>query len=399
VSDRPLRVCLLLDRYPPDFTGWGIQVERLLPHLEARGVEPRVVTRVPAPGVSGTDAADDRVLRILPERPGALGRLAAARRLRAHWRAERPDVLHAALADWELYANLPWLARRGLPVLFEMVLLGADDPVTIARQRLGGLKRRALRHVGAWVGITDAFRARVVQAGFAEERFHCVYPGVDAERYRPPAEAERAALRRSLDIPEDARVLVSVGSLMPRKGMDRLLAAWARLAPRSGKDLLLVVGPTCEAEGLRPRFLEHAAGLRARAEAAPLRGTVRFPGRVADGERWLAAADAFAFLSRQEGFGIVIAEAMACGLPCVVSPMDGIGAEIVDEGETGYVVERPDDAEAVARRLAALLGDAALRAALGVRARRVAVERFSMQARADRLVALYRELVGRAAPR
>jgi glycosyltransferase involved in cell wall biosynthesis len=394
VSERPLRVCLLAGRYPPDFTGWGIQIERLLPHLARRDVEVRVVTRRPAPGVAWSVRDAGRVDRILAAPGERLARLRGCTRLHAHLRRHHRayDVVHGALADWEFYANLPFLARAGLPALHEMVLLGADDPVAIGAERGGRLKLRWLRHVGLWVGISESFRSRVEAAGIPRERFRCIHPGIDVERYRPATPERRRALRARLGIPAEARVVSSMGALLPRKGMDRLLRGWARCAPEPGRDLLLLVGPATEQEGLRPWFLPHVRELEALAGSRSLAGTVRMVGRVDDAEDWLAASDVFALLSRNEGFGIVIAEAMGCGLPCLVSPLEGIGREIVSEGQTGFVIDDPDDPEAVAARLRPLLADAEVRRKLGAEAASDAHARFSLEARAGKLADAYREL-------
>jgi glycosyltransferase involved in cell wall biosynthesis len=395
VSERPLRVCLLAGRYPPDFTGWGIQIERLLPHLARRGVEIRVVTRRPARGVAWPTQDTGHVERILAAPGERLARLRSCARLHAHLRRHHRayDAVHGALADWEFYANLPFLARVGVPALHEMVLLGADDPVSIGAERGGRLKLRWLQHVRLWVGISEVFRSRVEAAGIPEERFRCIHPGIDVDRYRPATPDQRRALRARLGIASEARVVISMGALLPRKGMDRLLRAWACCAPERGRDLLLLVGPATEREGLRPWYLPHVRELETLAGSPELAGTVRMVGRVDDPESWLAASDAFALLSRSEGFGIVIAEAMGCGLPCLVSPLEGIGREIVNEGTTGFVVDDPDDPEAVAGRLRLLLSDAEVGRKLGAEAAKDAHARFSLEARASKLEQAYRDLV------
>jgi glycosyltransferase involved in cell wall biosynthesis len=274
-----------------------------------------------------------------------------------------------------------------------MVLLGADDPVSIGAERGGRLKLRWLQHVRLWVGISEVFRSRVEAAGIPEERFRCIHPGIDVDRYRPATPDQRRALRARLGIASEARVVISMGALLPRKGMDRLLRAWARCAPERGRDLLLLVGPATEREGLRPWYLPHVRELETLAGSPELAGTVRMVGRVDDPESWLAASDAFALLSRSEGFGIVIAEAMGCGLPCLVSPLEGIGREIVNEGTTGFVIDDPDDPAAVAARLRLLLSDAEMRRKLGAEAARDAHARFSLETRASKLEEAYRLLV------
>jgi glycosyltransferase involved in cell wall biosynthesis len=87
---------------------------------------------------------------------------------------------------------------------------------------------------------------------------------------------------------------------------------------------------------------------------------------------------------------------LACGLPCVISPLDGIGREIVDEGRTGFVIDDPDDPDAVAARLRPLLSDGELRRRLGTAARESASARFSMEVRAERLAEIYRTLAARS---
>ncbi len=356
----PVRVCLLVGRYPPDFSGHGIQMQRTLPWLEREGVVPTVVTRMPAEGVAWPADEEAAVHRILPPGPGLALRIRRVAALRAHFRrhARDYDVVHAAFPDWELYLNLPLMKRLGLPVLYEMVLLGSDDPVSIGRQRLGGLKRRLLRGVDAWVGITDAFGPRVAEAGIAPGRFRRVYCGVDVERHRPADAGRRRAIRERLGLPPDARVVSSVGALMPRKGMDRLIRAWELVRPEPGRDVLVIAGPAAEAEGLRPQYLRHVEALRALAERPGVAGTVRFTGRLDDAHELLAASDVFAFLSLQEGFGTVIVEAMCCGLPCVVSPLDGIGREILGEDDAmGMVVDAPEDPAHAAAALRLLQTD------------------------------------------
>lgn len=394
-----LRPCILVGRYPPDFAGHGIQLQRLLPHLRAAGVDPTVVAYRP-PDDSPFEVKDAApVHRTLARGDDWRARMRRVVQLRRHLRrhASAYDLVHSARLGWELWLNLPYCKRLGLPVVFEMVLIGGDDPLTVRGYPLGGLKLWLMRHVDAWVGISDAFRSRVVQAGVPEERFHRIYGSVDVERYRPAPSEEARDLRRELGIPLDARVAISIGSVIPRKGMDRVLAAWEASGPRPGRDLLLIVGPTEPNEGIPPALRGHVEELRSRAESPVLAGTVRFTGGVDDVHRWLAASDLFVFLSRQEGMGYVIVEAMACGLPCIVSPLDGIGRELVDEGVTGHVTPDPDDARVVGARLRAWLDDPGRLAELGAAARRTAEERFSMQARAEALASLYRSLVAGSA--
>jgi glycosyltransferase involved in cell wall biosynthesis len=393
-----VRVCILISRYPPDFTGQGIQVQRMLPWLKQEGIDVEIVTARPQAGVTGRMDDEVPVQRILVggrTRPAQLQRLL---RLSVWLRRNirRFDVLHTIILEWGIYLNFPYLARRGIPVLNEMILLGSDDPMAIAGQELGGFKlRRMRRYVDLWVGLTGAFAPSLREAGIPEERFRVLFGGVDVDRYRPRSPAERRELRQRLGLPPDARIAISVGVVQPRKGFDRVLAAWRASRPEPGRDLLLIVGPASEAEGLRGRFLDHAREIAAEAAAPDLAGSVRMVGRRDDLHDWMGASDLFVFLSRREGLGFVILEAMASGLPCVVSPLDGIAHELIDHGVTGFVEEAPDDAVAVARTVARLREPGEEVRRMGEAARRSVEERFSMRARARRLAGFYRDLAGR----
>ena len=205
-------------------------------------------------------------------------------------------------------------------------------------------------------------------------------PGVDAGRFRPLDEPARLAARRHLGLPSDALVLLSVSRLVPRKGMDVLIRAVARLQ-RTRPDLVLAIGGAGRDER-RLAAIARLAGVQ-----------VRWLGRLSEEDLPLAygSADVFAMCCRerwlgleQEGFGIVFLEAAACGVPQVAGRSGG-SAEAVEDGETGFVVSDPGDERQVAAALEPLLDDPALRRELGEAARTRAVEQFSYDLLARRL--------------
>ncbi len=159
--------------------------------------------------------------------------------------------------------------------------------------------------------------------------------------------------------------------------------------------MLLLVGPASREEGLPDAELHFVASLKQLARAGSIDGTVRFAGRTDDVHDYMGAADLFVFLSRREGLPIVAAEAMASGLPCILSPLNGAAAELVEEEATGFIVNDPDDPDSVAPLISRLLSDQALRIRLGEQARRIAVRRFSFETRAAALADLYREVAER----
>ena len=210
------------------------------------------------------------------------------------------------------------------------------------------------------------------------ERVVVAYNGVDAGRFSPEARGRwREERRLALGVgPEDLLVLF-VGTGFARKGLAPLLAALARLRDRRLTPYLAVVG-----SGSARPWQRRAAGLG-------LGDRVRFVGRVADPERYYAAADVFALPTFFDPFANATLEAMASGLPIVTSRQNG-AAEILRPGVDGLVVDRPDDVAGLAEALASL-ADPATRSALGGQARQTAL-RFPWERPLERTLEVYREV-------
>jgi phosphatidylinositol alpha-1,6-mannosyltransferase len=195
-----------------------------------------------------------------------------------------------------------------------------------------------------------------------------VPPGVDTERFSPLDPEERAKARAAFGLPLDAPLITCVSRLVPRKGVDTLVRAAARLAVDMPDLVVAVAGSGRE----RPRLERLAAGTEA---------PIRFLGRVPDDElhALYGCGDVFAMLCRtrwggleQEGFGIVFVEAAAAGVPQVAGASGG-SADAVVHGTTGLVVDEPSDVDAVTAALRALLVDPARRAAMSAAGRERAV--------------------------
>jgi phosphatidylinositol alpha-1,6-mannosyltransferase len=260
--------------------------------------------------------------------------------------------------------------RRGVP--YGVVLHGAEVAIPARLPVVRRAARAALRGASVVVsaGAYPEAEARRA-AGGALPPVVMVPPGVDGSRFSPLADEARASTRRRLGLPGEGPLVVSVGRLVPRKGIDVLIEAVARCSRELGPVDLAVAGHGRDAGRLRRL-------------AARTRARVTFLGRVSEADKaaLLGAADVFAQPCRtrwggleQEGFGIVFLEAAACGVPQVAGRSGG-SFEAVEDGETGLVVDEPGDPVAVAAAVASLLRDGGRRAAMGAAARRRALERF-----------------------
>jgi glycosyltransferase involved in cell wall biosynthesis len=206
--------------------------------------------------------------------------------------------------------------------------------------------------------------------------------GVDAELFSPGEDT--GGLRARLGIAEDAVVAAFVATLDRAHHFKRLDVAIDALARLGRGNVHLVVAGGGEL----------VEGFRSRAATAGVGDRVHFLGVVphADLPNVLRAADLFLLTTEPpESFGIVLIEAMACALPAIATDYPGVAA-VVDDGETGLLVERGDSG-AVASALDELAGDPARREAMGKRGREKALREWSWPQLVARMDAAYREAI------
>jgi glycosyltransferase involved in cell wall biosynthesis len=288
-------------------------------------------------------------------------------------RRESPDVVHAHLP------HAAWLARwsrLGAPVRVVVDTLHSCSTGTAGR-RLG------YRWSG-WLAdrvtaVSHAAAAAHLSAAMVAASKLTVLPnGVDVEAWLPDAQ-DRTAVRRELELDEEF-LWLAAGRLDPVKDYPTLLAAMAKV-PEPARLLIAGSGP------LRDELLRLCARLG-------LERRVRFLGFQPDLRRWMRAADGFVLSSRLEGLPMGLLEAAACALPAVATSGPGTPEVLVD-GETGWLTPAGDCA-ALAVSMVRMMGTSLEeRRAMGERARRLAVERFSLETILDRWEALYRDLLQR----
>jgi phosphatidyl-myo-inositol dimannoside synthase len=373
-----IRTLLVTNDFAPKLGGIQSYLEALWVRLDPGATG--VLTASSDPGAAAYDDAQGaRGLRIdrvpastlyLPTRGAAAAVDAAIERF-------APDLV--------LYD--PWVPlgtlgrRRGVP--YGLVLHGAEVTIPARLPGVAAWSRRVLADAAVVVcaGSYPEAEARRL-AGARMPPVVAVPPGVDVARFTPLDERRRASARARLLLPRDGALVVSVGRLVPRKGLDVLIDAAAICAARDPGFTLAIAGGGRDL----PR-------LRRRARAARVR--VHFLGQVTEADKaaLLGAADVFAQPCRsrwggmeQEGFGIVFLEAAACGVAQLAGRSGG-SFEAVESGVTGLVVDDPRDPAAVARALAELLVDPERRAQMGAAARRRAVAEFDYDRLAKRLSA------------
>ncbi len=184
-------------------------------------------------------------------------------------------------------------------------------------------------------------RDSVTTLGVAPETIHVVHLGIDPTIFRPADPAERHAIRGRLGWDAERPTAVFIGALGDRrKGLDTLFAAWSELCRESSWDAdLVVVGRGAEV----PAWAERAA-------SAGLADRVRFLGFVRDLPDLLRASDGHILPSRYEGYSMVTQEALACGVPALVTASAGI-ADRYPAALADWLIPDPDDVADLTSRL------------------------------------------------
>jgi glycosyltransferase involved in cell wall biosynthesis len=209
-----------------------------------------------------------------------------------------------------------------------------------------------------------------------ETKIRIIPNGVDIEKFKP---TDLSASKRKFNLDKEPTVLF-VGSLVPRKGLHYLVEAAKKVVKQQANTKFVIVG-----DGPLRKQLDESLN------NAGLMGNFMFLGNLKEDQlpTVYSASDVFVLPSIQEGQGIVLLEAQACGKPVVAFGEGGV-YEAVRDKETGFLVDL-GNSEDLADNLLKLLGDEGLRQKMGANGRRFVTENFTWDLCAKRMLALYLE--------
>jgi glycosyltransferase involved in cell wall biosynthesis len=288
---------------------------------------------------------------------------------------------------FDYFSAVPWIARLcGVPhVIYEMQNSGEFRARSWRRTLLRLRTRLMTWPVARVIAISDFVRRQLIAAGVPAELIAVRYLGVDTDRFVPDPGARQPWAER-FSIAPDEMILSTVSYLRPFKNPQVLIAACQELAKRSVPFRLLVAG-----DG------DMLPDLKALAERLGVADRVHWLGNIADPKTLLQASDVFLLASVGEAFGLVLAEAMACGVP-VVGSRSGSIVEVVEDGSTG-VLPTPLDGIAFAEAVDRLRRDVPLRKEMAARAAARVREHFTVSILVDKTLDIYEALWNRSGVR
>lgn len=368
------RILHVYKHFRPTFTGEGVFLERLAPVMaELRpdvAHEVLVTTTPPPPEAPSLAGIADIHYMASPE-------TGASQRDIVRWlarNAERYDVVHHHTHVDRTFLGALQLKLKGRRIVLSATL---DDSL---QGLLRGYRPAFRPLVRRLFGLIDQFVA--ISPRLHEENLQVASAGKSAlvpiGIHIPPESDLSAAAREKLGLRIDAKVLICVGGLCRRKDQLFLIEQLPDLVRETPGLVLVLVGPDVESD--------YRSLLQRRVDELGLAAHVVFAGHADEPWDYYRAADLMVFASREEGFGTVVIEAMAHGLPIVARRLPGVNDTFVDHGVSGYLY---DDADEYRRFVAELIADPVRSRTMGRSGRAFVAVRYRIEDIAARYLELY----------
>ena len=270
----------------------------------------------------------------------ALGSLPVLFKLRKQF-----NIIDAHFAYPDGYAAT--LLGLWLKVPVTITLRGTEVPLSKLPRRKEKLLT-ALQNANGIFSVSDSLKQLVVSLGAQPDKIRVVGNGIDLLKFYP---LEKSVTRAELNIAKDAKVLISVGALVDRKGFHRVIALLPALLKQYPTLIYLIVGGDSPEGNIKNLLQQQVKTLK-------LEDHVRFLGAYPSDQlkRPLSAADVFVLATANEGWANVFLEAMACGLPVIATDVGG-NKEVVNSAELGTVVPFSDPEALLSALLQALEKD------------------------------------------
>jgi glycosyltransferase involved in cell wall biosynthesis len=366
--------------------GTELHLLKLLTHLDRDRFEP-VLCCLSAESTDRSLLPSDMPSRLLDGRWNLL-RPATIRlffRLRRLIAEERPDILHSFLFVSNVMAPFAASRRHVRGILISRGRMGIEWRANFAHRFL---QRRADRRADLITCKTEAMRFEIARVErVALDKIQVVPNGVDLDRFRFQAGALRESrefLEREFGVSVEGPLILAVGNLKPIKGHIHLARAAAEFLKRAPRAQFAIVGDGESREGLRNEI-----------KTLKLDRSVHLPGSLEDVRPWLRGADLFTAPSLSEGLPNALLEAMAMGLPCVLSRIPG---HLEVAGSAAWYFE-PGNPESLAVALGEAFHSPQLRAERG----RALLERvraeYSVEAMCRRVEAVYDKILSKGQSR
>jgi len=333
-----MKIAILTYMFPPDdVAGIEIVSQDMSNHLAQRGNEVYVVTSGKK-NVIENPKENITVYRVTKPRTKFLGNPIFWLKIFFALKKIKPDIVHCQAV------------QMGVPgFLFKKIyekpyiVCGHGDDIYLPWKFKRIIAKLVFENAETVIALTKDMKKKIESFGFNVKNIFVVPNGIELEKFKV---LSKINIRKELEISEDKKVVLFVGTLTPRKGIKYLIEALNIVKQKNPNIKLLLIGDGDQKQGLEKL-----------AETLDLKKNISFVGKVENKEipKYMTASDIFVLPSLSEAFGVVNLEAMACGLPIIATRVDGI-PDVVKDRENGFLVE-PESPNQIAEKILYLLSN------------------------------------------
>ena len=385
-----LSVLMVTGVYHPEVSGAANQCRQLVQALKHR-TRFRVLTTTRDSNLPPRCEVDGvEIFRVLLKGKSLLDYFIVFLRFSTFFLFSRKDFQIIHLHGFSLKSALLTVLSRIFhkKVIIKMTSVGHDDPVAM-RQR-GFLINYFFSKADAYVGVSPQFEGLYRQSRLPLNRLKQIPNGVDTNRFRPITTREKVLLRDKVKFPQKMKLILFVGHFSREKGPDILLKTWKRYVAETFLDTGIVFVGSKNPDHYEVDT-ELVKDIHQMAEPY-IDDRIFFIESTDEIEKVYKAADLFVLPSLREGLPNSLLEAMACGLPVIVSRLEGITDWVIADGVMGLLVE-PSIRNDLGRAIKSVLNDDTLAGSFGREARRTVLDRFSMKRVLEQYSKLYGDLI------
>ncbi|NGZ90285.1 glycosyltransferase family 4 protein [Psychroflexus maritimus] len=230
-----------------------------------------------------------------------------------------------------------WFEKKGIPAFCKITSLGEGLNEQSLLSKLLGLaryRRNNITQITGFIAISEEIEKSLIDYGIDEQSIFRIPNGVDTQRFRPVGAQRKQDLRSELNL-RDVFTVIFVGGISERKQPYMLAEAVKDLVKEKRLDIqLVIVGPDRDQIELKK--------IKNLISSERLRKNIIHIENSNEPEKYYQASDLFCLPSKREGMSNALLEAMACGLPALVTPISG-SVDLVDDGKNGYYVNNKND--------------------------------------------------------
>lgn len=292
---------------------------------------------------------------------------------------DKIDIIHSRFTYLDGYGTLNVCKKFEIPLVVDVHGAGAFgdflDRLTIRKKQ-----KKTLDFADKILCVAKWQIDAGIQRGIPEDKLQCVPLGVDMELFK---KGDTDLIKKELFIQNDTKIVLYVGQLIPRKGLNYLIESIPNILNKHKNIIFIIIGT-----GSHKKYLINLCLQK------NIQKSVQFLGGIDISQliKWYSIADIFVLPSLKEGRPIVIYEAMSCELPIIATDAGGV-SEQVENGYNGFVV-KPGDSKALADNIAYLLENEDLRKNMCRNSRKRIIEQgWTWNDYAQRVIKIYESLV------